>query len=317
LKTVFMFPGQGAQQAGMGKALAEAHAKIQALYEQANAIVGYDLARLCFAGPQEKLNETVISQPAIFVTSAACLHALRAGQAAPELAGVEPDWCAGLSLGEYTALYAAGAMSFEAGLKLVQLRGESMQAAADSRAGTMVSLLGADEQQVAALCAAVLAEGIQEADGGAAILAGVNYNCPGQIVVSGTLKACERAAARAEEFGASRAIPLAVAGGFHTKMMDPAAARLRQALDETVFTMPRYATAANVDAKLYGSVREIPEKLMQQLVSPVRWQQSVEFLLHAGAERFVEIGPGRVLTGLVKKIARDAGKKVEIITVNG
>lgn len=312
-----MFPGQGAQIEGMGQDLAQSHSEIADLYAQANEIVGYDLAQLCFSGPQDKLNETVISQPAIFVTSVACLKAIRLGLVAGELAEVMPDFCAGLSLGEYTALYAAGAVDFESALKLVQLRGQSMQEAAKLRKGTMLSVLGLDEEAVGRLCQAVLDEGINEDDGGPAVLAGVNFNCPGQIVLSGTVNACQRAEQLAEQFGAGRAVPLSVAGGFHTQMMEPAAEKLRQALDKTVFNVPQCPVVANVDALVYDCASQIPEKLMRQLVSPVKWQHSIEFLLEQGVDRLVEIGPGRVLTGLAKKISRAVQKKVEIITVNG
>lgn len=317
MKTVFMFPGQGAQAAGMGRDLADSLPEVKSLYRQANAIVGYDLAQLCFEGPAEKLDSTEFSQPAIFTTSAACLMALRLGKI-PGMAGdVSPDHCAGLSLGEYTALYASGVISFAEGLKLVQLRGKSMQEAADASFGSMVSILSLDEVGVQKLIDAVLAEGFAEAGGAKPLLVAVNFNCPGQIVVSGSLKACERAAARAEEFGASKAIPLRVAGAFHTAMMAPAAAKLGQALGQCQFGTFSCPVISNVDARPYGGVGEIKDRLLRQLVSPVRWQQCVEALMSQGAQRFVEIGPGRVLTGLVKKIGRSAKANVEITTVNG
>ena len=301
---------------GMGKALAEQSEQAAALYRQANEIVGYDLASVCFAGPQDKLDTTALSQPAIFVTSVACLTALRAGQIEPELSGVEPDACAGLSLGEYTALHAAGAMSFADGLRLVQLRGESMQAAAQASHGGMVSVLGLEEEAVKQLCEKVLDElrgqGVSEP-----LLCPVNYNCPGQIVLSGTLAACERAAALADGFGASRAIPLAVGGAFHTKLMAPAAERLRQALDQCSFQDPQTPVYANVDGAPYGGAGQVSDRLLRQLTEPVRWQQTVERLLDEGFERFVEIGPGRVLTGLVKKTGRARKLRPQIVTVNG
>ena len=301
----------------MGKDIADAVPEAAQLYARANEIVGYDLASLCFEGPTERLDATDVSQPAIFVTSVACLRALRSGVIAGELSDVEPDFCAGLSLGEYTALHGAGAVGFDEALQLVQLRGQSMQQAAQQRRGTMVSVLGLDPPAVNELCRAALADAPAEDDGGQSVLEPVNFNCPGQIVLSGTVNACQRAAELAEQHGASRAIPLSVAGGFHTTMMEPAAAKLRQALDKTPFALPNYPVVANVDAVVYDRAATIPEKLMQQLVSPVLWQQSVEFLLEQGVERFVEIGPGRVLTGLVKKISRAQKRKVTIITVNG
>lgn len=311
-----MFPGQGSQEVSMGQSLFRENAEIKALYQHANEIVGYDLAGLCFEGPIEKLNSTVVSQPAIFVTSVACLKALRSGMIADDLKDVMPDACAGLSLGEYTALYAASAMSFADALKLVQLRGESMQEAAELRSGTMVSILGLDEEGVNKLCQAALADAQKEPDGQEAVLSAVNFNCPGQIVISGTVNACKRAEELACEYGAGRAIVLRVAGGFHTSLMDPAATKLRKALDHCQFSDPACQVVANIDARVYDGADEIAEKLMRQLVGPIRWQESVEWFIEKGVERFVEIGPGRVLTGLVKKISRAKKQKVEIITVN-
>lgn len=323
MKTLFMFPGQGAQQVGMGKTLAENHPEIADLYQQANDIVGCDLADLCFHGPEEILNATEFSQPAIFTTSAAALLALRSGLLANEmeragsasdrvsLADITPDACAGLSLGEYTALYAADAMTFADALTLVQLRGQYMQAAADASQGSMVSILGLAPDAVQNLCDAILAD-LPDTE----ILIPVNFNCPGQIVLSGTLNACNRAAEKAESFAASRAIPLTVAGAFHSPLMTPAAEKLRQALDQTTFSPTSCPVLANVDAQPYESADQIPDKLIRQLTSPVRWQQTVEILLEDGFERFVEIGPGRVLTGLVKKTARPLKLKPTIITLN-
>jgi len=364
MKTLFMFPGQGAQQVGMGKALAENHPEIADLYRQANDIVGYDLAGLCFHGPEDKLNSTEFSQPAIFTTSAAALLALRAGLiddvAQPPSAVLTPDASAGLSLGEYTALYAADAMTFADALTLVQLRGQYMQAAADASQGTMISILGLDPDAVQKLCNAILAElnnsggshrVEDEVDGSKTsahschserseesqpvalppsavpchskrieesreFLIPVNFNCPGQIVLSGTRNACKRAAEKAESFGASRAVPLTVAGAFHSPLMAPAAENLRQALDRTTFSTLSCPVLANVDAQPYESTDQIPDKLIRQLTSPVLWQQTVEKLLDDGFDRFIEIGPNRVLTGLVKKTARPRKRKPTLITLN-
>lgn len=299
----------------MGRTLAQAHPEIADLYRRANEIVGFDLARLCFEGPAEELDTTEISQPAIFTTSAACLLALRSGYLAPELKDVQPDACAGLSLGEYTALYAAGAMDFDDALRLVRIRGRSMQQAANEQKGTMVSVLGLDEAQVDDICRQVLAEKPAEADGRQPVLAPVNFNCPGQIVLSGTLSACRMAQEQAEKAGA-KAVPLRVAGAFHTVMMHSAAERLREGLAQCRLQAPRCPVIANVDAALYDGLTSISAKLLAQLVSPVRWQQSVEKLIAGGAQQFVEIGPGRVLTGLVKKISRGSDKKVAIINVS-
>lgn len=303
----------------MGRDLYEHIPEVAELYDRANEIVGYDLARLCFEGPAEKLDETRFSQPAMFVTSCACLKAMRLGKIEPEpgLSEVIPDACVGLSLGEYSALYASGAMGFEDGLILVQLRGESMQAAARQRQGAMVSILGLDENKVNQLCHTVLESSFEEDDGDKPLLEPVNYNCPGQIVLSGSVGACEHAVRRAQEFGAIKAIPLRVAGAFHTQMMAPAAEKLSQALNKCSFSKPKCKVVANVDAGVYDGPEEIKEKLQKQLVSAVRFQQSIELLLDQGADRFVEIGAGRVLTGLVKKISRAKNKKVNLINISG
>jgi len=308
-----MFPGQGAQQVGMGRNLAEKSTEIARLYKRAGEIVGYDLADICFNGPEEKLNATEVSQPGIFMVSVASLMALRAE---PSLTDIKPEIYAGLSLGEYTALYAAGVLSFEEGLKLVQIRGRSMQQAAEASAGAMVSILGMDQGQVEDLCRKVLDEAPSEKAGQAAMLVPVNYNCPGQIVVSGTINACNRAAELAPGLGAMKAIVLKVNGAFHTSMMAPAAEKLAQALGQCQFGKFDCPVVANVNAKVYETVESIPGKLLQQLVSPVQWQQSVEYLLEEGFERFVEVGPGRVLVGLVKKTARNKERKVTLLNVN-
>lgn len=313
-----MFPGQGAQQVGMGKDLVAEIPQVAQLFARANDIVGYDLADICFNGPEEKLNSTQISQPAIFVTSAALLMALQAGKAATDtgLTDTQPDACAGLSLGEYSALYAAGAMQFDDALKLVQLRGQCMQQAAHENKGSMVSILGLDEEGANKLCEQVLAEDITENDGAKPLLMPVNFNCPGQIVISGSIEACRRGTELAPQYGASKAIPLRVAGAFHTPLMAGAVDKLGLALSDCLFSHFKCPVLANVDARRYDGLEVIKEKLLKQLVAPIRWQQLVEYLLEMGFARFVEIGPGRVLTGLVKKTARSVKKKVEIITIN-
>ena len=312
MKTLFMFPGQGAQSQGMGKELADEIPEVKDLYNKASDILGYDLASLCFEGPQDKLNMTEFAQPAIFVTSIAHLTALRMGKLSEELKDVEPDSVAGLSLGEYTALYVSGALNFEDALKLVQLRGQGMQKAAEQSKGTMVSILGLDEEAVNKLCEQILSEGITE-ESGNTIISGVNFNCPGQIVVSGSIKACQRATELAGEYGAMKAIPLAVAGAFHTDMMAPAAEMLSSAIDGCQLNNPALPVFSNVDTLAYANADEIKDKLLKQLVGPVKWQHTIENLLDDGYGRFVEIGPGKVLTGLVKKISRDKKIKAEII----
>jgi len=319
LKTAFMFPGQGAQYVGMGRDLFTTVPKIAQLYRQANHIVGFDLAKICFEGPADQLDTTEISQPAIFVTSVACLTALRLAHVNPELAQVTPDASLGLSLGEYTALYAGGAVDFDDALRLVQLRGKSMQLAAQMRKGTMLSVLGLDEEAVNRLCRLVLDDPPEEEDGLPSILAPVNFNCPGQIVISGSVSACRRAEqlAQRDDFAPAKAVPLRVAGAFHTSMMASAAQRLALALRQCRFKTAVCPVVANVDAAVYGSVEQIPDKLLRQLTGAVRWQQSVEYLLDQNLDRFIEIGPGKVLTGLVKKIIRPRKQDVEIINISG
>jgi len=293
MKTAFLFPGQGAQTAGMGADLAGAFPVAAELFDTANHIVGFDLRKICFEGPADRLNSTTISQPAIFVTSAALLEVLRTSPAGHE---ITPDVTAGLSLGEYTALYAAGAIPFEDGLRLVKKRGEAMQAAADATEGTMVSILGLDEDRVRQLC--------DEARGGE-LLEPVNFNCPGQIVVSGSLGACDRAERLAEKYGAIKAMRLEVAGAFHTPMMAGAAEALRQALLQArIADAATVLTIANISGEYYRSAEGIVEGLSRQLTSPILWQKCMERLLADGVEEFYEIGPGRVLTGLMKRISR-------------
>ncbi|MBN1456244.1 MAG: ACP S-malonyltransferase [Sedimentisphaerales bacterium] len=301
MKTAFLFPGQGAQSVGMGKDIAQTYPSCAHLFEKANQIVGYDLRQICFEGPEEKLNSTTISQPAIFVLSAAILDILRSEPATSEIA---PDVTAGLSLGEYTALYAAGAISFEDALVLVQKRGNLMQAAADASNGSMVSILGLDEDKVSRLC--------KEAAGDS-LLTAVNFNCPGQIVISGDVDACNRAAELAEKYGAIKAVILKVAGAFHTSMMQPAADALKEALDACDISKElSVKVIANIDTQYYTSDDHIRTGLVKQLVQPLLWQRCMEKLLEEGVENFYEIGPGRVLTGLMKRINR----KTKVINVS-
>jgi len=301
MKTAFLFPGQGAQVVGMGADIAAAFPVAADLFEKANAIVGFDLRKVCFEGPADQLNTTTMSQPAIFATSAALLEVLRTEAATAPLM---PDVTAGLSLGEYTALYAAGFLSFEDGLKLVKKRGEAMQAAADATEGSMVSIIGLDEDKVRQLCTAA-AQG--------ELLEPVNFNCPGQIVISGSVAACQRAVQMAPEHGAIKAVPLEVAGAFHTDMMAGAAEALRQAISECEITFPAgVKTLVNIHADYYPDAASIVDGLARQLTSPILWQKSMERLLADGIEAYYEIGPGRVLTGLMKRIHR----KTRVINVS-
>ena len=291
MKTAFLFPGQGAQFVGMGKDLVEQFSQAKELFAQANDIVGYDLAQLCFDGLQDKLDATTVSQPAIFVVSAALLDIINVSPNP-----VRPDITAGLSLGEYTALYAAGLIGFEDALRLVQKRGNAMQAAADNSDGSMVSILGLDEVQVISLC--------EEASQGELLVA-VNFNCSKQIVLSGATGSCRRAADLAEKHGAIKAIPLSVAGAFHSEMMNPAAEELKNALADCPIMDPaEIKVIANIDTEYYQNADGVRDGLVKQLIRPILWQKCMEKLLAEGIENFYEIGPGRVLTGLMKRIHR-------------
>ncbi len=280
-KTAFLFPGQGAQTVGMGRELADALPAARRLFDQAGEILGYDLAKLCFEGPAEELDSTVHSQPALFVTSLAALEQLR--QQSPEVV----DGCqaaAGLSLGEYTALVFAGVLDFESGLRLVQQRGQAMQAAADATPSGMVSILGLELSKVEALC---------DQARGEEILQLANFLCPGNLAISGHKGACQRAAEMAESAGAMKAIPLAVAGAFHTPIMEPAVARLSAALEKVSLSKPRIPVVSNVDAVPHDDPEEIRRLLVKQVVSPVRWEDSMRYLLAQGFDQFYEVGPGR------------------------
>ncbi len=298
-KTAYIFPGQGAQTVGMGKDFYDAEPFAAGIFDKANKIVGYDLAKICFEGPQDKLDSTVVSQPAIFVTSVAILETLKTKGA------VEPaNVTAGLSLGEYTALYAAGAISFEDGLKLVQKRGQAMQAAADGSKGSMVSIIGLEQQVVEKLC-------VEAAQG--QLLTCANFNCPGQIVITGDVDACKRAVELAEKYGAIKAIKLKVAGAFHSQMMAPAAEEFKKALEQcNIEKLSDIAVIANVDAEYYRATERISQGLVGQLTNPVLWQKCMERLLADGVTKFYEIGPGKVLTGLMRRINR----KANIVNIN-
>ena len=295
----FLFPGQGAQHVGMGKSIVEKSPAARALFDQASEILGYDLADLCFNGPAEKLDTTEVSQPAIYVTSLACLDVVKAEH--PDVVA-SCQVTAGLSLGEYTALVFAGAMSFADGLRVVQKRGQAMQAAANATPSGMVSLLLLDREKVLELCR-------QASDVGTIQIA--NNLCPGNIVVSGAKAACEKIAALAPDAG-GRAIPLTVAGAFHTEIMKPADQELAAALANVEIRSPRIPVISNVDAKPHSDPAEIRQILVQQVLNPVLWEDSMRLLLSQGVDKMYEIGPGKVLKGLMKRIDR----KLDIETVN-
>lgn len=289
---------------GMGRQIAEKYPRARELFDRAGEILGYDLAKKCFEGPADELTTTQISQPAIFVVSLAALEMLKADS--PDVVS-DCRMAAGLSLGEYTALVFAGALTFEDGLRVVQRRGEAMQAAADATPSGMVSLLLLERAQVEAICEQVAKEGA--AAGG--ILRIANYLCPGNIVVSGSKGACERAAALAEQAG-GKTVPLTVAGAFHTEIMRPADERLSEALSAVSVQVPRIPVYSNVDAKSHQDPEEIRQILVRQVVGPVLWEDCVRNMQAAGADKFYEVGPGKVLRGLLKRIDR----KAECASVN-
>ena len=288
----FLFPGQGAQSVGMGRAAYDALPAARALFDRAQQILGYDLAQLCFNGPAEKLDSTVYSQPALFVCSLAALELLK--EQSPDVVA-SCTATAGLSLGEYTALVFADVLDFESGLRVVQERGAAMQAAADANPSGMSSLLGLEREQIEAICNQAREQEVLQI---------ANFLCPGNIAVSGHRGACERAGKLAEAAGAMKVIPLAVAGAFHTPLMQSAVERLKKALSAVTLKKPRIAVVSNVDAQPHDDPDEIRELLVKQVVSPVRWEDSIRFLLQQGTPKFYEIGPGKVLKGLLKRIER-------------
>lgn len=275
----------------MGKDVAEASEAARSVYARANEILGWDLTSLCFDGPAEKLNGTDIQQPAIFVTSVAIWKAMEAKGLAADLA---PQAMAGLSLGEYSALHLAGWLGFEDSLRLVAERGRLMQEAARQSAGGMVSIIGLDEEKTVALC--------QEASQGET-LGPANFNCSGQIVISGAKTACQRALDLAEKHGA-KAVSLDVAGAFHSDLMGPAVDGLKKALVSSKIDPGRIPVVSNVSARYHGDPNSVRTLLQEQVAKPVRWQASIEGLIEQGFDRFVEVGPGRVLTGLMRRINR-------------
>ena len=284
--TAWVFPGQGAQEPGMGRDVYDASPAARRCFDRADEILGRPISRLCFEGSAEELGDTANSQPAMYVTSLAYLAAARER----DDLGDDAAFVAGHSLGEYTALCAADGLEFEAGLRLVETRGRVTKEAGALAPGRMAAVLGLDEAGVAVVCA----------EAGAELC---NINAPGQIVIGGTLEAVERACALALERGAKRAIPLDVSAAFHTSLMAPAADAMREAIVASSLRDPRIAIVANDRAQPLQNAKEIGDELVSQLTHPVRWVQCVEYMVQHGVTRFVEIGPGRVLTGLIKRIA--------------
>ena len=301
---ITLCPGQGAQHVGMGRAWRDNSEAAARTFAEADDLLGMDLSRICFEGPSQELDRTDTAQVAIYVTSIACLRALedlgtlsRPGQDGPsQVAGA-----AGLSLGEFTALHVAGALDFETGLRLVQLRGRAMQEAAEAAPSGMVALVGADEQQAIDLCKQACA-----ATGNGALLVPANFNCPGQVVVSGSRSACKQALPIAEKMGL-RAKTLAVSGAFHSPLMQPAAERLAEALEQSEWHEPAVPVISNVTALPHdGDARTISTRLVEQLTHPVRWSQSMQWMLGNLEGRLVELAPGKVLAGLMRRIDRSA-----------
>ncbi|HTI68493.1 MAG TPA: ACP S-malonyltransferase [Candidatus Limnocylindria bacterium] len=287
-KTALLFSGQGAQKIGMGKAFAEASPVARQLFDEADRLLGVKLSEYCFSGPEVELTRTENAQPAIFLTSWVAFTLLR-----ERLPGLEFQATAGLSLGEFTALAAAGAMSFEDGLRLVRARGRFMQEACDLTRGGMAAVIGLDESPTREVCEAT---GVTLA----------NLNCPGQIVISGELDRIPAAVEAAKAKGAKKAIPLAVAGAYHSPLMESAQPKLAAELGRTALSSPRVPVVANVTAAPYASVTEIPATLVRQVTSSVRWEESMRYLLAQGFTRFIELGPDAALAGFMKRIDKTA-----------
>ena len=285
MKKAYVFPGQGAQFIGMGKDLYETNPQAKELFDEANRILGFDIVRIMFEGTEEELKQTRVTQPAVFI------HSVLSAKALGE--DFKPDMVAGHSLGEFSALTAAGALSFEDGLRLVHKRALAMQKACEERPSTMAAILGLADEKVEEICAGV--EGVVVA---------ANYNCPGQIVISGEVEAVDAACEQLKAAGAKRALRLNVGGAFHSPLMESAREELAKAIAEAPIQAPVCPVYQNVDAKPHTDPDEIRQNLITQLTASVRWTQSVQNMLADGAEEFVECGPGNVLTGLIAKIRK-------------
>lgn len=282
----YVFPGQGAQFVGMGKDLYDNNAEAKELFEKANDILGFRITDLMFEGTEEDLKQTKVTQPAIFLHSV-----LLAKSLGDEF---QPDMVAGHSLGEFSALVAAGALSFEEGLKLVSKRAMAMQKACEARPSTMAAVLALSDEKVEELCA--------EVDD---VVAPANYNCPGQVVISGTIEGIDAACEKMLAAGAKRAMKLKVGGAFHSPLMQPAQEELAEAIAAAEFHTPRCPIYQNIDGRPHTDPAEIKENLIKQLTAPVRWTYDVQAMIADGADEFIELGPGSVLQGLVKKIDRN------------
>lgn len=293
----FVFPGQGAQFTGMGKDLYESNPKAKELFDKANQILGFEITKIMFEGTAEELKQTKVTQPAVFlhsVISAICLGD-----------DFDAEMTAGHSLGEFSALVAAGALSFEDGLKLVSKRAMAMQKACEAAPSTMAAIIGLSDDVIENVCAEVSSEGN--------IVVPANYNCPGQLVISGNIDAVNAACEKLKEAGAKRALVLPVGGAFHSPLMQPAKDELQAAIEATEFSNPRIPVYQNVDAKAHTDANEIKQNLIAQLTAPVKWTYEVKQMMADGATDFVECGPGKALQGMILKIA----KGVEGISISG
>lgn len=282
----YIFPGQGSQFPGMGKELFDKNAEAKKLFDKANDILGFDISKIMFEGTADELKQTNVTQPAIFI------HSVILAKIADEFS---PDMVAGHSLGEFSALVANGALSFEDGLRLVAQRADAMQKACEINPSSMAAILALEDQIVEQICT--------EIDG---VVVAANYNCPGQLVISGATAAVEEACEKMKAAGAKRALLLPVGGAFHSPLMEPAREELAKAIEETNFSQPSCPVYQNVDAQPHTDIQEIKANLISQLTAPVRWTQIVQAMVADGAVTFVECGPGKVLQGLVKKIHREA-----------